>query len=71
MDGEAEDDLPDLCLTLSTARERHEALSIEVEALQAQTQPDQIKVARLKKQKLYLKDQIVRLENLLMPDIIA
>jgi hypothetical protein len=71
MDGEAEDDLPDLRLTLAAACERHEALSIEVEALQAQPQPDQIRLARLKKQKLFLKDQIVRLENLLMPDIIA
>jgi hypothetical protein len=71
MDGEAEDDVTDLRLVLARARERHEALSAEVEALQAQAAPDQIRLARLKKQKLFLKDQIVRLENLLMPDIVA
>lgn len=71
MDGEAEDDLTDLNLALATARERHAALSAEVDALQDQAVPDQIRLARLKKQKLLLKDQIVRLENLLTPDIIA
>jgi hypothetical protein len=71
MDGEAEEDLADLHLVITTARERHAGLSAEVEALQAQAMPDQIRLARLKKQKLVLKDQIVRLENLLMPDIIA
>jgi hypothetical protein len=63
MDGEAEDDLTDLHLVVATARERHAGLSAEVETLQAH--------ARLKKQKLVLKDQIAQLENLLMPDIIA
>lgn len=71
MDGEAEDDLTDLHLAIATARERHAGLSAEVETLQAQAQPDQIRLARLKKQKLVLKDQIAQLENLLMPDIIA
>lgn len=71
MDGEAEDDLTGLRLAIETLRERHAALSAEVEALQAPATPDQIKLARLKKQKLLLKDQIVRLEDLLMPDIIA
>ena len=71
MDGEAEDDLTDLRLAISTARERHATLSAEVEALQAEATPDQIRLARLKKQKLVLKDQIVHLDNLLTPDIIA
>jgi hypothetical protein len=71
MDGEAEDGLTDLHLAIATARERHAGLSAEVETLQARAQPDQIRLARLKKQKLVLKDQIAQLENLLMPDIIA
>ncbi|HEY1926664.1 MAG TPA: DUF465 domain-containing protein [Caulobacteraceae bacterium] len=71
MDGEVEDDLSDLRLAIETARERHTSLSAEVEAIQAQSQPDQIRLARLKKQKLVLKDQIVLLENRLTPDIIA
>ena len=32
---------------------------------------DQIKIQRLKKRKLILKDEISRLEDLLLPDIIA
>jgi hypothetical protein len=32
---------------------------------------DQIQLGRLKKRKLVLKDQIARLESLLLPDIIA
>lgn len=32
---------------------------------------DQLQLQRLKKRKLALKDQIARLENLLVPDIIA
>ncbi|HSZ52457.1 MAG TPA: DUF465 domain-containing protein [Caulobacteraceae bacterium] len=71
MDGEVEDDLSDLRLAIETARERHVSLSAEVEAIQAQSQPDQIRLARLKKQKLVLKDQICLLENRLTPDIIA
>lgn len=38
----------------------------------AETPPfDQLQVRRLKKRKLMLRDQIIRLENLLIPDIIA
>lgn len=32
---------------------------------------DQLQVQRLKKRKLQLKDQIIKLESLLLPDIIA
>ncbi|MGN1078678.1 MAG: YdcH family protein [Alphaproteobacteria bacterium] len=32
---------------------------------------DQIRIQRLKKRKLALKDEIARLENMLLPDIIA
>jgi hypothetical protein len=33
--------------------------------------PDQLQIARLKKQKLILRDQIVKLENMLIPDLLA
>jgi hypothetical protein len=33
--------------------------------------PDQLQVSRLKKRKLYLKDQIAKIEDALLPDIIA
>ncbi len=32
---------------------------------------DQIQLQRLKKRKLHLRDEITRIENLLLPDIIA
>jgi hypothetical protein len=32
---------------------------------------DQLQIQRLKKRKLALKDQILRLESMLLPDIIA
>ncbi len=31
----------------------------------------QIQITRLKKRKLHLKDEIIKLENLLLPDILA
>ncbi|HET9512023.1 MAG TPA: DUF465 domain-containing protein [Sphingomonas sp.] len=36
-----------------------------------QTAPDQLLVARLKKRKLLLKDEMAQLEDMLIPDIIA
>jgi hypothetical protein len=44
----------------------------DVIARLAEAQPvDQLQIQRLKKRKLLLKDQIVKVENLLLPDIIA
>jgi hypothetical protein len=40
-------------------------------ALTMQTVIDQLQIARLKKKKLILKDRIMRLEDQLLPDIIA
>ncbi len=72
MDGEpADDPLAEIRAALAAARERHGALDAEVAALQAEDRPDQIRLARLKKQKLALKDHIARLENMLTPDLIA
>jgi hypothetical protein len=42
-----------------------------IQALMAQQDFDQLKVSRLKKRKLSLKDQISSLRNQLIPDIIA
>jgi hypothetical protein len=39
--------------------------------LMAQPVVDQLQIARLKKKKLGLKDRIMRLEDQLVPDIIA
>ena len=56
---------------LSILREEHQDLDAAVQALEERTQPDTLQIARLKKKKLALKDKIGRLEDLLMPDIIA
>lgn len=50
---------------------QHHDLDASIHALELSARPDQLQIARLKKQKLFLRDQIVKLENVLMPDIIA
>ncbi len=56
---------------LATLRVEHEDLDACVVALEANPKSDQIRIARLKKKKLLLRDEIVRLEDQLTPDIIA
>lgn len=56
---------------LATLRVEHQDLDASVAALIAQPVVDQIRVARLKKKKLALRDEIARLEDQLTPDIIA
>jgi hypothetical protein len=56
---------------LAALRTEHEDLDAAVQALEAGTRPDMIRIARLKKKKLSLRDEIVRLEDMLTPDIIA
>ncbi len=50
---------------------QHHDLDAAIHALELNPRPDQLQIARLKKQKLYLRDQIVKLEDRLTPDIIA
>jgi len=52
-------------------RQRHQDLDAAVDALTSMPTPDQLQIARLKKQKLILRDQIVKLENMLTPDLLA
>ena len=52
-------------------RQQHEDLDAAVAALAAHPQPDQLRLARLKKQKLLLRDKIADLEDRMTPDIIA
>jgi hypothetical protein len=56
---------------LASLRVEHEDLDACVHALEAGPKPDQIRIARLKKKKLALRDEIVSLEDQLTPDIIA
>ena len=52
-------------------RMEHRDLDAAIEALRGTAAPDQLQLARLKKRKLRLKDEISMLEDQLIPDIIA
>jgi hypothetical protein len=52
-------------------RTEHRDLDAAIEALRGTAGPDQLQLARLKKRKLRLKDEIAALEDALIPDIIA
>jgi hypothetical protein len=56
---------------LAHLRSEHRDLDAVVERLAAAHDSDELQVQRLKKRKLALKDMIVRLESMLVPDIIA
>ena len=69
--GEADPAGQDMLAQLTMLRMEHRDLDAAIEALRATTGFDQIQVARLKKRKLRLKDEIALLEDLSIPDIIA
>ncbi|HEY5409572.1 MAG TPA: DUF465 domain-containing protein [Caulobacteraceae bacterium] len=56
---------------LSMLKLEHNDLDAAVGALEALAGPDQIQIARLKKKKLALRDEISQIEDQLTPDIIA
>mgnify|MGYP003585059634 CR=1 FL=1 len=56
---------------LESLRIEHRDLDAAIDALTAAGSNDQLQIARLKKRKLRLKDQIALLEDALLPDIIA
>ena len=60
-----------LRIKLAVLRRQHRDLDDAIAALQAGATADQLAVRRLKKQKLRLKDEIARIEDILTPDIIA
>jgi len=56
---------------LAHLKMEHRDLDAAIEALSAMPMPDQIQIARLKKRKLRLRDEIAIVEDHLVPDIIA
>lgn len=56
---------------LASVREEHRDLDEAISALEEGNTFDALRVQRLKKRKLSLKDQMIKLEALLVPDIIA
>jgi hypothetical protein len=58
-------------LKLSQLRQEHRDLDEAIQALIAAGSFDQLQLTRLKKRKLLLRDQIAKLEDEIVPDIIA
>jgi hypothetical protein len=56
---------------LASLRIEHRDLDAAIDALTGAGSTDQLQIARLKKRKLRLKDQIAIVEDQLLPDIIA
>lgn len=56
---------------LRTLRDAHRRLDEEIEALRAVPLADQVEIARLKKRKLRLRDEIERAADAAIPDLIA
>ena len=63
--------IEDMIELLSNLKEEHRRIDMEIKALEEVGVVDVLKIRRLKKIKLSMKDQIVYLENQLTPDIIA
>ena len=60
-----------LRVKLEVLRREHRDLDDAIHALEESGRADQLRLRRLKKQKLHLKDQIAQIEDELTPDIIA
>lgn len=56
---------------LETLRTEHRRLDEQIRFLSSEPTGDQLEIARLKRQKLILKDEIQRLMDSSVPDIIA
>ena len=56
---------------LAQLRLEHRDLDSAIDGLEQGGKPDQLRLTRLKKKKLTLKDEIAQVEDQLFPDIIA
>lgn len=64
-------DEAELRARLHRLREEHRDLDAAIAALSSQSGVDALQVARLKKRKLRLKDEMALVQDQLIPDIIA
>ncbi len=71
MDSSKMDSEEVLRVELEVLKREHRDLDDAISALQESRRADQLRLRRLKKTKLELKDRIARLEDKLTPDIIA
>ncbi|WP_050526227.1 YdcH family protein [Pseudorhodobacter aquimaris] len=60
-----------LQIRLAVLQREHRELDLVIQAEEAGVNPDQLLLRRHKRQKLALKEQIVKIEDELIPDIIA
>ncbi|MFM7028796.1 MAG: YdcH family protein [Chakrabartia sp.] len=60
-----------LAARLEVLRTEHRDLDVAIDALISSGSADQLRLARMKKRKLALRDEIAALESQLIPDIIA
>ena len=65
------DETEDLKEKLVALRLEHRDLDEVIDRISGDMPSDQIQIQRLKKRKLLLKDEISKLESILLPDIIA
>lgn len=56
---------------LAGLQQEHADLDASIQALGLMPVPDQMMIARLKRKKLSLRDEIVKIQDRILPDIIA
>lgn len=66
-----QDEQPASAVILESLREEHRQLDEKIKALSSEPTGDQLELARLKRQKLQLKDQIQQMVDASIPDISA
>lgn len=64
-------DTESLRIQLHELRQEHRDLDAAISALHENPAGDRLQLQRLKKKKLWLRDEIARIEDLIYPDIIA
>lgn len=65
------EEIRELRANLLKLKQEHRDLDSAINALEESGRADQLQLKRLKKKKLCLKDEISRIEDQLLPDIIA
>ena len=70
LDGMADQDQADLRLSAARLRQEHEDYDAAINAMIA-TGCDALRIQRMKKKKLAIKDKLTQIEDQIVPDIIA
>lgn len=71
IDAQTEAEKAEMKELLVNLKDEHRRIDIEIKALEEMGVVDVLKIRRMKKFKLSIKDQVAYLENQLTPDIIA